>query len=508
MSEQKGYKRINFFKGMMTTEKDWNEAEAYHIEKRRLHNHLLHSPGVVQGHAGELRAVARARGDLSVEIQPGYAIDGQGRDLVLFDTAIRAINPDEYRLPQTVFVVLRYYEEFTDFATYKENIEYKGHRRVLESCKVEISQTEPDPNREIELARIYLEKGATRIRDARDPNEPGPNELDLRYVPWAGRAGSALAPAQRLRLLGLISQMRQCGQEYAKRGVMAGHDLMQSASTALMLMATNLIDLSNVFDVAAQLVAAQGDIVWDVDANHPAISSKKEFADYRRHVEILRGLLAERKFGKEGFVNLLAYEGKALETGLQAVAGERAKPKVEAKAQAKSVALADWDPVKVVSSVAATVEVAGQTWTQVDEIIMQNKESESKHNFAIKEATDSYGGRQKLKYPDGTIVEATGRSFVGGYAEFKLTGLVPGKPVVLLRRMDYVYGDYEIDVVVNGKSAGVVHCQGVDRVHRWRNWPAMIAAEHVSDSSVMVRLVTLTAGRDVNIFHLWAYQPK
>ena len=56
-----GYKRINFFRGFLTTEQDWNEAERYHLEKRRLHNRLLHAPGVVPGHANELRVQARAR---------------------------------------------------------------------------------------------------------------------------------------------------------------------------------------------------------------------------------------------------------------------------------------------------------------------------------------------------------------------------------------------------------------------------------------------------------------
>ena len=163
---QQGFKRINFFKGFLTTEKDWNDAEKYHIDKRRLHNRLMHSSGIVYGYAGDLKVSARARGDLSVEVQPGYAIDGQGNDLMIFDATIRNINLEEFRLPQTIYIVLRYYEELTDFIAYKENLEYKGHRRVLESCRVELSQTEPDPSREVELARIYLEKGVQRVRDA------------------------------------------------------------------------------------------------------------------------------------------------------------------------------------------------------------------------------------------------------------------------------------------------------------------------------------------------------
>ncbi len=58
---QKGFKRINFFKGFLTTEKDWNEAEAYHVEKRKLHNRLLHAPGVVGGYPGAQGRRARAR---------------------------------------------------------------------------------------------------------------------------------------------------------------------------------------------------------------------------------------------------------------------------------------------------------------------------------------------------------------------------------------------------------------------------------------------------------------
>src|SRR3954469_11908954 len=202
---QQGFKRINFFKGFLTTEKDWNDAERYHIDKRRLHNRMLHSPGIIYGYSGDLKVNARARGDLSVEVQPGYAIDGQGNDLMIFDATIRNINLEEFRLPQTIYIVLRYYEELTDFIAYKENLEYKGHRRVLESCKVELSQTEPDITREVELARIYLEKGVNRIRDARDPGAPAPNEIDMRYTPRGGMSGSTLPGYLRLRLENLLN---------------------------------------------------------------------------------------------------------------------------------------------------------------------------------------------------------------------------------------------------------------------------------------------------------------
>ncbi len=510
MTETQGFKRINFFKGFLTTEKDWNDAERYHIDKRRLHNKMLHSSGIVYGYASDLKVNARARGDLSVEVQPGYAIDGMGNDLMIYDATIRNINLEEFRLPQTVYIVLRYYEELTDFIAYKENLEYKGHRRVLESCRVEITQTEPDLAREVELARIYLEKGVQRIRDARDPSDPKANEIDMRFTPKGGLAGSTLPPHLRLRLEQLLWQVRRGALEYTRRGVIAGHDVVQACNTALMLLYANLIDLRNVFDIWRLIIDCEGELALDVDVHHPTIAQKKEFSEYRRQVEILRGLLAEGKNNMDAYMNLLAYQAKCAEIALSAVAGE--KPQIvapeEKKEVAKAIDIKDWEGVKSMPQPKPQMDLEGTTWVLVDEIEILNKESEDKHIFTVKEAKDSYRSRQKLKYPDGTTVEDTGRAHVDGYSEFKLLNITPGRPVVVLRRMDYVYGDYELEMAVNGKKVAVVSCVGTDRVHRWRNWPAMIPAEAVTDGSLIVRQQSITAGRDINMFHIWVYQPK
>ena len=504
-----GFKRINFFKGFLTTEKDWNDAERYHIDKRRLHNRMMHSPGVILGYQGDLRVQARARGDLAVEVQPGYAIDGMGNDLMIFDATIRNINLEEFKLPQTIYIVLRYYEELTDFIAYKENLEYKGHRRVLESCKIELSQTEPDISREVELARVYLEKGVNRVRDARDPANPAANEIDHRYVQRGGLAGSMLPGFLRLKLENLLNLVRRAGIEYTRRGVVAGHDVVQACNTALMLVYANLVDLRNVFDMFKLLVDCEGELSLDVDVHHPIIAQKKEFSEYRRLVEILRGLLGENKNNMEAFQNLLAYQAKTAEIALSAVADF--KPVImapEEKKEEKVANISDWEGVKVMPQPKPQMDLEGITWVLVDEVEILNKESEDKHIFTIKEAKDSYRSRQKLKYPDGTTVEDTGRAHVDGYSEFKLLNISPNKPIVILRRMDYVYGDYEIEMSINGKKVSVVSCVGTDRVHRWRNWPALIAAEHVKDGTLLVRQQSITAGRDINMFHIWIYQPK
>nr|HEX4317388.1 hypothetical protein [Kofleriaceae bacterium] len=509
MSDSHEFKRLNFFKGFLASEKDWNDGEGYHVDKRRLHARSLHAPGVVPGHAGELRVVARARGELAVEVQPGYAVDGAGNDLVIAEPTIRTLELDQLRLPQTVYVVLRYTEELADYVAYRENVDYKGHRRVLESCKVEISITEPDLSREVELARIALDKGVARIRDARDPDHPTANEIDMRYVPQAGRAGGTLVPAQRLELGAMLSSLRRGAIDYTRRGVVAAHDVVQGCNTALMMASANLVDLGNLFEVMRLIVDAEAELALDVDAHHPHIAHKKELAEYRRQVEILRGLVGERAATADSFRNLVAYQAKLAELAAAAIAGEKAAIEVPSEiVEIRPIDIRDWDPVKSMPEPPRELELAGTTWVLVDDIEILDPDSEQKHMFAIVGSKDSYKSRHKLRYPDGTVLSAGGRAHVEGYAEFKLHNLTPGRPLVILRRMDYVYGDYELELTINGKRAGTVTCAGTDRVNRWRNWPAMIAQDLITEATAMIRQQAVTADRDINLFHIWAYQPR
>jgi hypothetical protein len=145
---------------------------------------------------------------------------------------------------------------------------------------------------------------------------------------------------------------------------------------------------------------------------------------------------------------------------------------------------------------------------QVDRIDVMDKESEEAHGLVIQDARDAYRSRQKLKYPDGTVLEDVGRAHVGGYAQYTVKNLKPGKDLCIVRRMDYVYGDYELEFTVDGKNGGVCSCMGTDRVHRWRNWPYVIPGELIGKANVTIKQLAATAGRDINMFRFWFYQPK
>src|SRR5690606_21429818 len=177
------------------------------------------------------------RPDMSVEVSPGYAIDGSGNDIILWETEIKTINKGDYKLPLTIYIVGKFVEEHTDFIAYKENLDFKGHRRILESCKIDVTITEPDIRNEVELARIYLTEDAKRITDAKDELEPGPNEIDLRFVPQAGVAGGYISMDLMFRLRQLLRQQRQFFTNLARdKKVLSANAVALGLMTLEMLM--------------------------------------------------------------------------------------------------------------------------------------------------------------------------------------------------------------------------------------------------------------------------------
>jgi hypothetical protein len=204
---QPGFKRLAFYAGLVTYYTDWIDNETYRVDKRRWHNQRCHSPGVVRGYLGEMRVSGRR--DLSIEVQPGCAIDGAGNELLLGETQIKHVHTDQLKLPQTVYVVARYTEELADFIAYKNNLAVRGHRRMQEGCAIEITPLLPSIGKEVEIARILLDKDVRSLMDPADPEAPRPNEIDLRYVLHAGHAGTGLDAHSRLAVTSMLSGARQ-----------------------------------------------------------------------------------------------------------------------------------------------------------------------------------------------------------------------------------------------------------------------------------------------------------
>lgn len=507
MGSDKGFQRVNFFTGFQTTADDWNDVISYDVEKHRLHNRLYHSAGIVPNVAGGLKVSARGRADLSVEVSSGYGIDGHGNDIFLPEPEIKTLNPGDFKLPQTVYIVVKYIEELTDFVSYRANLEYKGHRRLSEHVKIEAIITEPDIEREVELARVQLTKGVKKITDAKDPLSPKANELDLRFVPVAGIVGSRLSPVMLREMADVMDRGREVfGHLFHNLRITPAADVLHALLTMEMMRVSNQLDTSNVFDLWALIYGLQNGVIADVEANHPDFSSKKEFASFKKHVELLESMHGEGKMTPEFLANIIGYQRKSNENIGTAFAAKQKRKKVQSTGKQATEAV--WEKIKVRSDdFGPSLTIEGVKFKQADFVDLLEKKSEKDHKFRIVDAKDKYRTRQKLKYPDGVIVEDAGIAFEGGYAEWEVSNVTPNKDVIMVMRTDYVKGGWEADVHVNKKKTGVWKCEGSDRKFRWRNWVYQIPAEHVTDTFLTLRVTHMNADRDINMFKMWFYQP-
>ena len=106
--------RTRFFAGQLLTAADLEREQTYALERRRLHNRLLHRAGVVAG----LGVTADGAG--SVVVGPGVALDRLGREIVVPAAVTVPIDATPSRIG------LSYAEEDTDRGTILETYEVRA----------------------------------------------------------------------------------------------------------------------------------------------------------------------------------------------------------------------------------------------------------------------------------------------------------------------------------------------------------------------------------------------
>ncbi|MFI0607082.1 MAG: hypothetical protein ACH37Z_04205 [Anaerolineae bacterium] len=80
--------RLKFFDGQRLDAADLQALDTYHREMRWWHNRSLHQPGIGAG----LNVIGK-KGERAVLIQPGYALDDLGREIVLTEARLEPIPP-------------------------------------------------------------------------------------------------------------------------------------------------------------------------------------------------------------------------------------------------------------------------------------------------------------------------------------------------------------------------------------------------------------------------------
>jgi hypothetical protein len=88
IGETQFLERLQYFNGQRLFASDLDAAESFHREMRWLHNQSLHQPGVGAGYA-----VSGGKGEREVSVQPGYALDAEGREIVLTQARTLTVPP-------------------------------------------------------------------------------------------------------------------------------------------------------------------------------------------------------------------------------------------------------------------------------------------------------------------------------------------------------------------------------------------------------------------------------
>lgn len=163
-------KRVNPFQGLVIDADTWRDAHNYHRDQQRLHLLAFHQAGIVGG----LDVVASSPADLSVNIQPGMAVDPDG-NIVVVPQAQR------YKLQSgkagTVYLILQFRE--VPEGPYQPS-DSGQNTRILDAYKIEERDKLP-AEAYLELARIDFEPADKSIRDAKSPAHPGKNEINLSF---------------------------------------------------------------------------------------------------------------------------------------------------------------------------------------------------------------------------------------------------------------------------------------------------------------------------------------
>ena len=140
-------KRVHYFDHQFLKVHDFQAEQDYHVQMRRRHNHLLHGWGVVDG------LEVKQKGQREITIEPGMAMDSQGREILVSSPVTRKLASLERNTH--VFIAIGYQE------TWEEPDHYslggiEDYTRVTESLKIEEVKEPLRDGSLITLARVHL----------------------------------------------------------------------------------------------------------------------------------------------------------------------------------------------------------------------------------------------------------------------------------------------------------------------------------------------------------------
>ena len=174
------FKRVNPFPGLAIDADTWRDAHNYNRDQQRLHNLMFHNIGIVTG----LEVTENDPPDMSVNIQPGAAIDPEGNTIIVRNIYHYQI---QNRDKETIYLIIQFREILE--GPYQPP-EGGQPTRIVDGYRIQERDNLPEEPH-LELARIELDPKEGVIRSSSNRLHPTTNEIDLNY-----RKEASQAPAQ------------------------------------------------------------------------------------------------------------------------------------------------------------------------------------------------------------------------------------------------------------------------------------------------------------------------
>lgn len=495
------FKRGNFFTGLMATPNFWNDITDYNLNKEQLYNRLFHGIGIVPGAMDELKVSSiKKGGNLTIVVGPGIALDETGRSLFLYDPQAKVIDYKKYTLPTTIYVTIQYNEVLDEYYQSKENPEYQGYQKKIETALIDISTKKPDNKNKLELARVYLEEDENgeikEILEPEDITNPQKNEIDTRFVNWLAVVKKGLSPYLKKYLTDVLRDIQKTSSIANDAVSLSGlRDLQTIALTAKMLVECGDVAYDDTINILYPIYDISNHIIQemlDYDRNHEkrVFSVKESFNDYRTRVHEMGDLI-------KYFDNTLENIDKVLRC-LKAMLDAIKDIIVFKRITFEDIALISYDLPRI-------LVIEDERYTLVEYLDFNDFNTEKAHDFITDNAKDYTSNKQAFLYPDGIEVKDSVKRYVGGKISFTIRNLVKKRDLLMIRRTDIFHGNYKVNIELNGESVKELVIDGFDSKNRWRNLSVLFEEALIKDSSVTISFEMGQNGRD-NFGKIWFYQ--
>lgn len=498
------FKRPNFFAGLKVGPPFWNQVIDYYFNKELLYNQLFHGFGVVANFLDSLQVQAeKTKGGLiTLLIARGLAIDGLGRSLFLYEPQVLVLDPKKFKLPGTVYVTIRYEERFDEYYQDKENPDFQGYQKRIETVKLDIVAEIREPDIEIELARIQLSEdeggGLQEIKNNDDFTDPGFNTLDYRFVPWASRIKKGVSTYLYKFLVELL--------DYTRTVAASGHEvlplislrnLQSSAMTAKMIVQCAGISFDDVIHLITPLFDIDHQVLFEI------AEYEREHADEGRRYTAKNNYEAARTAMYELGDRLKSYNNSYEEIDYILKAHRAVMEGLRQTLIAKEISS---DDIKYISYTMPHVLLFGEDrYTLVDTVEPGSRESLESHQFELLDCSHPSTSNEAFFYPDGILVHDTVKRWIGGSMQFQMRNIIKGRKTLIIRRTDIHQGNYAVEVTMEGAQSRILNVDGIDTKNRWRNLFVVFDEGEIKENSGLVKFSIGENGRD-NSGTIWIYQ--